>query len=126
MYRSTYSSPRHSLEASGQLHAPVDLPSRKSPGTHWIGGRVGPRTDLHDVKRKLLTLPGLKFLLLCRPARSQSLYRLSYPGSTRCCRYLNLIAMDGGDSSSSSSSNVFIGDSATECILTNLPVRITD
>jgi hypothetical protein len=31
--------------------------------------------------RKFLTLPGLKLRLLGRPARSQPLYRLSYPGS---------------------------------------------
>jgi hypothetical protein len=44
---------------------------------------VGPRTGLDDVeRRKFLTLPGLEFHPLGRPARSQSLYRLSYPGST--------------------------------------------
>jgi hypothetical protein len=32
-------------------------------------------------KRKFLTLPGLELRPLCRPAHSQSLYRLSYPGS---------------------------------------------
>jgi hypothetical protein len=43
---------------------------------------VGPRAGLDDVeKRKFLTLPGLELRLLGRPARSQSLYRLSYPGS---------------------------------------------
>jgi hypothetical protein len=43
---------------------------------------VGPRTGLDDVeKRKFLTLPGLELRPLCRSARSQSLYRLRYPGS---------------------------------------------
>jgi hypothetical protein len=43
---------------------------------------VGPRTGLDDVeKRKFFMLPGLEFRPLARPARSQSLYRLSYPGS---------------------------------------------
>jgi hypothetical protein len=43
---------------------------------------VGPRAGLDDVeKRKFLTLPGLELRLLCRPVRSQSLYRLRYPGS---------------------------------------------
>jgi hypothetical protein len=43
---------------------------------------VGHRTGLDDVeKRKFLTLPGLELRPLCCPARSQSLYRLSYPGS---------------------------------------------
>jgi hypothetical protein len=32
-------------------------------------------------KRKFLTLPGLELPPLRRPARSQSLYRLRYPGS---------------------------------------------
>jgi hypothetical protein len=43
---------------------------------------VGPRAGLDNVeKRKFLTLPGLELLPLSRPARSQSLYRLRYPGS---------------------------------------------
>jgi hypothetical protein len=43
---------------------------------------VGPRTGLEDVKkRKFLTLPGLELRPLFCPASSQSLYRLSYPGS---------------------------------------------
>jgi hypothetical protein len=55
-------------------------------GTHWIGGWVGPRACLDRLdgveKRKFLSLPGLDLRPLgCRPARSQSLYRLSYPGS---------------------------------------------
>jgi hypothetical protein len=40
------------------------------------------RAGLDNVeKRKFLTLPGLELRPLCRPARSQSLYRMSYPGS---------------------------------------------
>jgi hypothetical protein len=43
---------------------------------------VGPKAGLDDVgKRKFLTLPGLELRPLGRPARSQSLYRLRYPGS---------------------------------------------
>jgi hypothetical protein len=43
---------------------------------------VGPRASLDDVvKREFLTLPGLELRPLGRPARSQSLYRLGYPGS---------------------------------------------
>jgi hypothetical protein len=49
----------------------------RAPGTHWIGGWVGPRAGLDDVeKRKFLSLPGLLLRPLGRPARSQSLYRL--------------------------------------------------
>jgi hypothetical protein len=43
---------------------------------------VSPIAGLNDVeRRKLLTLPGLGLRPLGRPARSQSLYRLRYPGS---------------------------------------------
>jgi hypothetical protein len=67
---------------SGQFHAPAALPLGKEPGTHWIRGWVDPRAGLDDVeKRKFLTLPGLELRPLCRAARSQSLYRLRYPGS---------------------------------------------
>jgi hypothetical protein len=46
---------------------------------------VDPRDDLDDVeKRKLLALPGLELQSLGRPACSQSLYRLRYPGSSIC------------------------------------------
>jgi hypothetical protein len=57
-------------------------PGQRARGTHWIGGLVGPRIGLDDVeKRKFLTLPGLELRPLRHPARSQSLYRLRYPGS---------------------------------------------
>jgi hypothetical protein len=55
-------------------------PGEKAPGTHRIGGWVGPRTGLDDVeRRKTLPLPGLELRPLGRPACSQSLYRLGYP-----------------------------------------------
>jgi hypothetical protein len=55
-------------------------PGERAPGTLWIGGWVDPRAGLDDVeKRKFLTLPGLELRPLGRPARSQLLYRLSYP-----------------------------------------------
>jgi hypothetical protein len=58
-------------------------PGERAPGTHCIGGWVGPRTGLDDVeRRKILPPPGLELRPLGRPARSQSLYRLSYPGSS--------------------------------------------
>jgi hypothetical protein len=42
---------------------------------------VGPRAGLEVVeKRKFLILPRLELRPLGRPARSQSVYRLSYPG----------------------------------------------
>jgi hypothetical protein len=58
-------------------------PGERAPGIHLIGGWVDPRAALNDVeKRKFFTLPGLELRTLCRPARSQSIYRLRYPGST--------------------------------------------
>jgi hypothetical protein len=83
MYRSTFSWPRYWLEVSGQLHAPAALAPEKSPGTHFIGGWVDPRAGLDDMEKwKFFTLPGLGTPASPgRPARSQSLYRLSYPGS---------------------------------------------
>jgi hypothetical protein len=46
-------------------------PEERAPGTHWIGGWMDPRAGLDDVeKRKFLTLPGLEFRSLSRPARS--------------------------------------------------------
>jgi hypothetical protein len=57
-------------------------PRERAPGTHCIGGWVDPRAGLDDMEnRKFLTLPGLEPQPLSRPARSQSLYRLRYPGS---------------------------------------------
>jgi hypothetical protein len=53
----------------------------RTPGTQWIGGWVDSTAGLDDVeKRTLLTLPGLEIRALACPARSQSLYRLRYPG----------------------------------------------
>jgi hypothetical protein len=43
---------------------------------------MGPRASLDDMeKRKFLPPPGLELRSFGRPARSQSLYRLRYPGS---------------------------------------------
>jgi hypothetical protein len=57
-------------------------PMERASGTHLVGGWMDPRASLHDMeKRKFLTLPKLELRPLDRPARSQSLYRLRYPGS---------------------------------------------
>jgi hypothetical protein len=61
---------------SGPLHTPDALPPGKSP--RYLLDRAGP----DDVeKRKFLTLPGLELRPPGRRSRSQSLYRLRYPGS---------------------------------------------
>jgi hypothetical protein len=44
------------LEVSGQLHARPLYPHGKSPGTHWIGGWVGPKAGLDAVMK--LSYPG--------------------------------------------------------------------
>jgi hypothetical protein len=66
---------------SGQLHDPATLPpGERTLGIDWIKVWVGPTTGLNDVeKRKMLPLLGLELRILDRPARSQSLYKLSYP-----------------------------------------------
>jgi hypothetical protein len=57
-------------------------PGLFTPGSHGIGGLVGLRTGLDNVeKRKFLILTGLEHRPFGRPALSQSLYRLRYPGS---------------------------------------------
>jgi hypothetical protein len=57
---------------SGQFHAPVAFtPGERAPGTHCIGGCVGPRAGLDNVeKRKFFTLPGLELRPIDRPVRS--------------------------------------------------------
>jgi hypothetical protein len=35
-------------------------PGERAPGTHWIGGWVGPKAGLDDAENKFLTLPELK------------------------------------------------------------------
>jgi hypothetical protein len=74
---------RHFLQVSSQLHAPTALPGQRAPGTHGTGGRANPRAGLDNMEKlKFLTLPGLELRNLSLPARSQSLYRLRYCGST--------------------------------------------
>ena len=54
---------------------PQPLYPRERPGTHFIGGWVGPRAGLDRCGNSRPT--GIRSL--DRPARSQSLYRLLYP-----------------------------------------------
>jgi len=52
------------MEVSGQLHAPVALPSVKGPpSTHWLGSWVGPkavRSGGGDQEKKFLPLLGME------------------------------------------------------------------
>jgi hypothetical protein len=50
-----------------------------NPGTNWVEGRMGPRAGLDW--RKEISCPCREYNS-GRPARSPSLYRLSYPDST--------------------------------------------
>jgi hypothetical protein len=61
------------------------IPGERAPGTHWIGGWVGPRAGLGNVEeRKFLTLPELKLRDVGLPARNQSLHRLRYHDVALC------------------------------------------
>jgi hypothetical protein len=56
-------------------------PGERTPGTHCTGRWVGPRTGLDtEARTKILSpLPGIEPRSTGRPARSQTLYCLSYP-----------------------------------------------
>jgi len=46
------------MEVSGQLHAPAALPLGEiAPGTHWIGGWVGPRAICDAVVKRKYPCP---------------------------------------------------------------------
>jgi hypothetical protein len=60
-------------------HAPATLPTGDRPATHCIAGWVGPRADLDGAENLVPTW----ILFPNRAARSESLYRLSYPGPYR-------------------------------------------
>jgi hypothetical protein len=70
------------MGVSGQRHAPAArfTPGERTPGTHWTGGWVGPRASLDAETRRKILCP-CRGSNLDRPARSQTLYRLSYRGS---------------------------------------------
>jgi hypothetical protein len=74
MHRSTLSL-ISALDGVGGRNVPVALSPGKRPGTHCIGGWVAPgpvSTDAENLAPTGIRSPD-------RPARSQSLYRLSYP-----------------------------------------------
>jgi hypothetical protein len=46
------------MGVGGQRHAPAALPPGKRPGTHCIGGWVGPRAGLDDCGKSRPPPPG--------------------------------------------------------------------
>jgi hypothetical protein len=60
----------------GQRHSPVAFYSRERLGPHCIGGWLAPRAVWAGTK----ILASTGFRSPDRPAHSESLYRLSYPG----------------------------------------------
>jgi hypothetical protein len=54
---------------------------------------VGPRDRIDAMKGKISPLPGLELRSLGRPARSQSLHRLRYPGSSHNILLLLLLRL---------------------------------
>jgi hypothetical protein len=65
------------MEVGGHRHTPAALAPGKRPSTHCIGGWVGPRTGLTGSGK---SCPPNGIRSPDRPARSELLYRLSYPG----------------------------------------------
>jgi hypothetical protein len=82
------------MEVSGQLHALVALPPRKSP---WYPldrrlGRPQSRSGRGGEEKNSQSSPGIEPHNPDRPARSPALYRLSYHGSSRrLCIEINLV-----------------------------------
>jgi hypothetical protein len=65
---------------NGQLQAPAPIPpGERAPDRQWISW-VGPRAGLDHVE-KIIDPTRIRTLTVGRPTRSQSLYRLHYPGS---------------------------------------------
>jgi len=75
-YRATLSLTSALDVVGSQRHAPAALPPGKRPGIYCIGGWLGPRIGLDGCGKTRLHRNSIPDL----PARSQSLYRLSYPG----------------------------------------------
>jgi hypothetical protein len=67
-------------ERSASCHSHF-TPKERAPGTHWIGGWVSPRIGLDVVEKRKIPSAHQELKPDC-PACSQSLYRLSYPGSS--------------------------------------------
>jgi hypothetical protein len=69
------------MKVSGQLHDQAAYPiGKEPPSTYWVGDWVGPKAVLDAVEYRNISCPYRESNPDC-PARSLSLYPLSYPGS---------------------------------------------
>jgi hypothetical protein len=57
------------MDVSGHLHAPAALSGERVPGTHWIGGWLGPIAGLDAVANRKILSPCRESNSGC-PARS--------------------------------------------------------
>jgi hypothetical protein len=80
IYRSTFSWRRHLLEMRGQLYALAALSQGKS-SRYRLYRRLGGPQSPSGGRGENSWPHRVQLRLLCRTNRSQSLYRLSYPGS---------------------------------------------
>jgi hypothetical protein len=82
------------MGVSGQHHAPGRaLPPGKGPPVPIVQEASGPqsRSGHRDYRKNSLPLPGIEPRSPGRPARSQTLYWLSYPGSNRYITTLSIL-----------------------------------
>jgi hypothetical protein len=78
-YSSTHSWSWHQVEVSSQLHDPGRFtPRKRDPGTHCIGGWVGPRACLDTVVKRKIPSPRWK-----SKSRSSSPWTVNYE-----CQYV--------------------------------------
>jgi hypothetical protein len=69
------------MEEGDQRHAPAVSPPGNKPSTHSTGGWVGSRAGLDGCKKPRSPT---RIRSPARPARSYSLYQLSYRGPQTC------------------------------------------
>jgi hypothetical protein len=78
---SSYSFTTSALDWVSVTPRPRFTPRERTSGTNCTGSWVGPRAGLDTEATGIILLPGIEPRLPGRPVRSQTLYRLSYPGS---------------------------------------------
>ena len=71
------------MEVSGQLYDPAALSMGKNPGTHRMGGHLGPRSALDILEKRNDIFSTPKFEPQTVQSVAKLLHRLSYPGIDR-------------------------------------------